>query len=314
MSLWTGSGSPRSVRASRNLKVPMIRTLAFALAAACVLPAPLAAQDAPDPEASMQAATEAQEIAQLMVTVQDAVALAQTQYAGMTSGNPGPGYQGAIALPTEIPDVWLAVIVGKRSDAPDADYLALAEYEVLDGRIIAEIIHPANAIPILDGSGAAMAQARSFAPRAVLASGQSAFCAADSAERPSVTFATIVLPPRSNGTFDAYVLNGPIEEGAIPLGKHFRVGFDGFGLDGEPELVTDTCEVVTWDPADPDLAMSVYVTEYEGADAPSPVHIYVSSLLPMSMGVVTGEIIWPMAGGMIAAPVPAAEAGYVRGE
>lgn len=300
--------------AFRYLKVLMIRTLAFTLAAACLLPASLAAQVAPDPDANMQAATEAQEIAQLMVTVQGAVALAQAQYAGMTAGNPGPGYQGAIALPTETADIWLAVIVGKRSDAPDADYLALAEYEVQGGRIVGEIIHPTNAIPLLDGPGSAMAQARSFAPRAVLASGQSAFCIADGAEQASVTFATIVLPPRSNGTFDAYVLNGPIEDGAIPLGKHFRVGFDSFGLDGEPELVTDTCEVVTWDPANPDLAMSVYVTEYEDANAPSPVHIYVSSLLPMSMGVVTGEMIWPMAGGMIAPPVPAAEAGYVSGE
>ncbi|KLI64178.1 hypothetical protein [Aurantiacibacter marinus] len=295
----------------------MIRTLVLALAAASLLPAPLWAQDQSDFDANMQAATQAQEIAQLMGEVQIASALAQAQYAGMTVGNTGPGYQGAIALPTEIPDVWLAVIVGKRSDAPDADYLALAEYEVSGGRIISEIIHPTDAIPLLDGPASAMAQARSFAPRAVLASGQSAFCAAESGDgavQPSVTFATIVLPPRSNGTFDAYVLNGPIEEGAIPLGKHFRVGFDSFGLDGEPELVTDTCEVVTWDTADTDLAMSVYVTEYEGANAPSPVHIYVSGLLPMSMGVVTGEMIWPMAGGMIAPPVPAAEAGYVSGE
>ena len=293
----------------------MIRTLA--IAAAFLLPAPLAAQDAPDLDSRIQAANEAQEIAQLMVTVQDAVSLAQTQYAGMTAGNAGPGYQGAVALPTETPDVWLAVIVGRRSDAPDADYLALAEYEILDGRIIAEIIHPTDAIPILDGPASAMAQARGFAPRAVLASGQSAFCVADEAEgaaQPSLTFATIVLPPRSNGTFDAYVLNGPIENGAIPLGKHFRVGFDSFGLDGEPELVTDTCEVVTWDPAGPDLAMSVYVTEYDGGDAPTPVHAFVSSLLPMSMGVVTGETLWPMAGGVIGGPVPAAEAGYTSGE
>ncbi len=295
----------------------MIRTLALALSAAALWSAPLAAQDAPDLGERIRAAGEAQEIAQLMIKVQTASALAQAQYAGMTAGNPGPGYQGAIALPTETPDVWLAVIVGRRSDAPDADYLALAEYEIQDGRIIGEIIHPANAIPLLDGPGSAMAQARSFAPRAVLASGQSAFCATDDAAedtQPTLTFATIVLPPRPGGTFDAYVLNGPIEEGAIPLGKHFRVGFDSFGLDGEPELVTDTCEVVTWDAANPDLAMSVYVTEYDGADAPSPVHVYVSSLLPMSMGVVTGDMIWPMSGGMIADPVPAAEAGYTAGE
>ncbi len=94
-----------------------------------------------------------------------------------------------------------------------------------------------------------MAQARYFAPRAVLASGSSAFCLDEESARQAVTFATVVLPPREDGSFDAYVLNGPIEDGAIPLGRHYRVGFDAFGIDGAPELVTDTCEVVTWDAA-----------------------------------------------------------------
>ena len=181
---------------------------------------------------------------------------------------------------------------------------------------IPELIHLPGQTPVVDGQVAAMAQARGFAPRAVLAAGNSVFCASDAegaSNTSAVTFATIVLPPRPDGSFDAYVLNGPIEEGAIPLGKHFRVGFDAFGLAGEPELVTDTCEVVTWDSSDADLAMSVYVTEYDGT-APTPIHVFISSLLPMSMGVVTGDIIWPMAGGAIAAPVPAAEAGYTPAE
>lgn len=290
---------------------------ALTLAAALILPAPLAAQDDPALDARIESAAEAQQIARLMGEVQDAVTAAQIQYSGMVAGAFGPGYQGAIALPTETPGTWRAMIVGRRSDAPDAPYLALAEYQVSGGQILSEVIYPSGAIPELGGPASAMAQARNFAPRAVIAAGHSSFCVADNVadgEQPSVTFATIVLPPRDNGTFDAYVLNGPIEEGAIPLGKHFRVGFDSFGLDGEPELVTDTCEVVTWDADNPELAMSVYVTEYDGADVPSPVHAFVSSLLPMSMGVVTGDIIWPMAGGAIADPVPAAEAGYAPGE
>jgi len=297
----------------------MIRTLALAFA--LTLPAPLAAQDTPDLDARIQSAAEAQEIARLMSEVQGAATAAQIQYSGMVAGAFGPGYQGAIALPAEVPGTWRAIIVGRRSDAPDAPYLGLAEYEVSDGRIISEVIHPTNALPELDGTASAMAQARNFAPRAVIAAGYSSFCAAESGEdgaQPSVTFATIVLPPRENGTFDAYVLNGPIEDGAIPLGKHFRVSFDSYGLDGEPVPVTDTCEVVTWDASDPELAqelaMSVYVTEYAGADAPSPIHAFVSRLLPMSMGVVTGDIVWPMAGGVIGDPVPAAEAGYAPGE
>ncbi len=295
----------------------MIRLLACTLTAALAVSAPLAAQEAPDLESRVQTAQQSQEIAQLMGDVQEAVTAAQIQYAGMVAGRPGPGYQGAIALPGETEGHWQAIIVGQRGDAPDAPYLALAEYEIVGGRIVGEVIHPAGELPELVGPASAMAQARSFAPRAVIAAGHSSFCVAEDGEegeRPSVSFATIVLPPRDDGTFDAYVLNGPIEAGAIPLGKHFRVSFDSFGLDGEPELVTDTCELVTWDTQNSELAMSVYVTEFDGADAPSPIHAFVSSLMPMSMGVVTGDIIWPMTGGIIAAPVPAAEAGYAPQE
>lgn len=289
----------------------MIRILAAA-ALALALPAALAAQDIPDLASRSQAAREAEEIARLMGEVQDAVGLAQAQYAGMTGGTPGPGYQGAIAYPTADLGVWRAVIVGQQGDGPDAAYLALAEYEFAQGQILSETIYPAEALPPLDGTASAMAQARNFAPRAVIAAGYNAFCLDDSADAQSVTFATIVLPPREDGSFDAYVLNGPLEEGAMPLGRHYRVGFDQFGLQGTPELVTDTCEVVTWNAANPDLAMNVYVTEYPDGPAPTPVHAFISRLLPMSMGVVTGDIIWPMAGGMIAPPVPAAEAGYTQ--
>lgn len=280
-----------------------------AIAVAAALPIPLAAQEA-SPDA-LAAAQEAQQTGRQMAQVQAAVALAQRQYAGMTGGNIGAEYQGAIALPGAQPDSWLAIIVGRRGDGREAELVALGEYEIAGGALVSEAVHLLAEAPVLDGTASAMAQARAFAPRAIIAAGNSTFCAAGDGD--SVTFATIVMPVREDGTFDAWVLNGPIEDGAIPLGRHFRVGFDEFGLDGDPELVTDTCETVTWDAADPDLAMSVYVTRFDG-DAPTPIHAYVSSLLPMSMGVVTGDLIWPMAGGTIAAPVPAAEAGYAAAD
>ncbi len=290
----------------------MIRLLATA-SLALALPAPLAAQAVPDEAGRLEAARDAEEIGRLMGDVQDAVALAQIQYVGMTGGDPGPLYQGAIAIPGEELGVWDTVVLGRTGEGTDATYIALAEYEIVEGEILSERIHLSGDAPVIDGPLLAMAEARGFAPRAVLAAGNTTFCADESADSESVTFATIVLPPREDGSFDAYVLNGPVEDGAIPLGRHFKVSFDRFGLSGEPELVTDTCEVITWDPA-ADLAMSVYVTEYAGGTAPSAIHSFISSLLPMSLGVVTGEIIWPMAGGMIAPPVPAAEAGYLPGE
>lgn len=288
----------------------MIRLFSSALLA-LALPVPLLAQDAADP---MVTARAAEATALQMAQVQEAVGMAQSQFSGMMSGNIGSNYRGAIALPGAADNSWLAIIIGQRGTGSDAPLVALAEYEIANGAILSEVIHLTRDAPLLDGTASAMAQARTFAPRAVLAAGHATFCAGDNTEGSGVTFSTIVLPPRADGTFDAYVLNGPIEDGAIPLGKHFRVGFDGFGLDGEPELVTDTCEVVTWDTARDDLAMSVYVTEYDGGNAPSAIHAFVSSLLPMSMGVVTGDMIWPMAGGAIAAPVPAAEAGYAPSE
>ncbi len=293
----------------------MIRILSAA-ALALALPTTAYAQEASDADARVQMAQDAQETAALMAQVQKAVGLAQVQYAGMTGQSPDATYRGAVAMPSGEEGVWDTVVIGSLGDALDAQLVALAEYEITDGEIRSELIHLPGQTPLIDGPIAAMAQARGFAPRAVLAAGNNVFCADDSeaaSGTPSVTFTTIVLPPREDGSFDAYVLNGPIDEGAIPLGKHFLVGFDAFGISGEPELITDTCEVITWDASNPDLAMSVYVTEYDG-DAPTPIHAFVSSLLPMSMGVVTGDIIWPMAGGTIAAPVPAAEAGYVPGE
>ncbi|GGD56452.1 hypothetical protein GCM10011411_15600 [Aurantiacibacter arachoides] len=292
----------------------MYRLLAAAAALALATPAlPVLAQDTLDIAGRSEAARAAEETGRLMVDVQNATAIAQQQYAGMTENAVTAGYMGAIAMPGEALGVWDTVIVGRRGEAEDAPFVALAEYEIAGGEITGEVIHTLADAPLLDGRASAMAQARLFAPRAVIAAGNTGFCVGDGAQGSTVVFSTIVLPPREDGSFDAYVLNGPIEPGAIPLGKHFRVSFDAFGIDGEPTLLTDTCEVVTWDPA-ADTAMNVYVTEYAGGSAPNEIHAFVSSLLPMSLGVVTGDEIWPMAGGMIAPPVPAAEAGYVSGE
>jgi hypothetical protein len=289
----------------------MIRILSAILPAIAIftssLPAPSLAQDIPDLAARSQAAREAEEIALLMGDVQAAVAIAQRQYAGMTGGAPGPVYQGAIAFPTQDLGVWRAVIVGRRGEGEEAVWLALAEYEIAQGQLLSETIHPANTIPPLEGAASAMAQARYFAPRAVLASGDAAICLDDGEMGRAVTFATIVLPPREDGTFDAYVLNGPVEDGAIPLGRHYRVGFDRFGMQGTPERITDSCEVAVWDAADPDRVSATYVTRHDG-DAPTPVHAFLSRLLPMGLEVQTGDVVWRLADGMIAPPVRAGAA------
>lgn len=278
----------------------------YALAvAALALASPLAAQEA-SPEA-LVAAERAQARAAEMARVQAATALAQRQFSAMNPGALGADYQGAIALPGAAADTWLAIIVGRRGEASDAPYVALAEYEIANGAIISEVIHLSGDAPELDGTASAMTQARVFAPRAVLASNSAAFCTTGEAD--VVSFSTIVMPVGEDGRFDAYVLNGPIEDGAIPLGRHFRVSFDEFGLDGDPELLTDTCETVTWDADASGLAGNVYVTEHAAGEAPNEVHAFISSLLPMSLGVVTRELIWPVAGGTVGSPVTASESG-----
>lgn len=291
----------------------MIRTiLLYALMA---LAAPVAAQDSlPDDLAQrVAAARDAEETARMLLDVQQASAVAQRQYSGMTGADFGDGYRGAVAFPGDELGVWNVVIAAARGEGAQAPLVALAEYEIAQGKILTETLHDSAGAPPLTGTALQMARAKYVAPRAVIAAPDAGYCL-DGEQAPqgnshSVTYIPIVLPPAEDGTMDAYVLNGPMAEGAIPLGKHYRVAFDEFGQVGEPQVITDTCEVVTWDPADPDLATSVYLTEDQGGTFPNVMHAFISSQLPMRMGVVTGDIVWPMAGGMIAPPVPVAEAG-----
>lgn len=292
----------------------MIRSL---IPAGLLLAAPVAvlAQDTmPDNlEERMDGARAAQAVAATIGAVLQANAAAQRQYSGMVAGQLGDRYRGAISVPGDEEGTWLSVIVGQPG-GEDAPLLALAEYEIADGTIRNERLHLSGERPELEGDMLAMARAQVVAPRAVIASPETSVCLdgeeAQGAEGASVTYLTIALPPAEDGAFDTYVLNGPLENGAIPLGKHYRVHFDEFGVIGDPELVTDTCEVVTWNDDTPDLASLVYVTEYAEGEWPNAVHVFVSQLVPMSMGVVTGDIVWPMAGGTIAPPVPATEVGY----
>lgn len=294
----------------------MIRTLFLATAIALAMPAPALAQDGmpEDLAERMAAARSAEEIARQLVAVQEASAAAQQQYAGMTGGAFGDGYRGAVAFPSDELGVWNVVLVAARGEGAQAPLVALAEYEVTQGEILGEVLHEAAEAPPLTGTALQMARAKYVAPRAVIAAPGVGYCLdgapAEEGSTHSVSYIPIVLPPDETGSMEAYVLNGPIAEGSVPLGKHYRVRFDEFGQVGEPEIVTDTCEVITWSAEDPELAMSVYVTEYDDGIAPSAIHAFISAQLPMSVGVVTGNIIWPMAGGMIAPPVPAAEAGY----
>lgn len=291
----------------------MIRTIF--LSATLVFAAPVAAQDSmpADLAQRMAAAREAEETARMLVDVQQVSAIAQQQYSGMTGAAFGDGYRGAVAFPGEGLGVWNVVIAAARGEGTQAPLVALAEYEIAQGEILTETLHDAAEAPSLTGVALQMARAKYVAPRAVIAAPDAGYCleGEQSAEGQghSVTYIPIVLPPADDGTMDAYVLNGPIAEGSVPLGKHYRVTFDEFGQVGEPEVVTDTCEVVTWNPADPELGTRVYVTEYAAGGQPNAMHTFISSQLPMRMGVVTGDIVWPLADGMIAPPVPASEVG-----
>ncbi|RPF72102.1 hypothetical protein [Aurantiacibacter spongiae] len=293
----------------------MSRSLACAaLILSAVLTAPsVATAQEPAVQGDMAARTagarHSEDIGRQMTAVQAATASALTQYLGMT-GAGDEGLMGAVALPSDTPEVWTVHVIAERA----GEIVSLADYETSHGEILAETIHRDNPPP-LTGPAHQMALAQAMAARKVFDSDPESFCvggendAGDTAA-PSIALTTIVLPPDAQGVAMAYVLNGPFEEGSIPLGQHFRVPFYAEGVSGEVERMTSGCEVVTWNAADPDLAMSVYVTDYPGGAWPNEVHAFLSGQLPMSLGVVTGEIIWPMAGGAIAPPVPAAEAGY----
>ena len=296
----------------------MIRTL-FTACLLLAAPTVALAQDGqpatlPDNMAErIEGAREAQEIARVMGEVLAANAIAQRQYAGMVPGALAGGFRGAVSMPGDEPGLWLTTIVGQPGGADDAPLVALADYEIADGAIRSETIHPSGRRQPLEGDLLAMARAQIVAPRAVIASPTASFCldgeelAQDAGS--SVTFLTVALPPGESAAFDTYVLNGPFEGTSIPLGKHYRVHFDEFGQVGQPELVTNTCEVVAWYEAEADLASRIYVTESDTGEWPNAVQAFISAQLPLNLGVVTGDILWPMAGGTIAAPLPAAEAG-----
>ncbi len=266
-----------------------------------------------DLDQRMAAARQAEATARMLADVQRASAIAQQQYAGMTGGDFGDGYRGAVAFPGEGLGVWNVVIAAARGEGAQAPLVALAEYEIAQDEILSETMHDSADAPPLSGTALVMARAKYVAPRAVIAAPDAGYCLdgepAEEGASHSVIYIPIVLPPAEDGTMEAYVLNGPIAEGSVPLGKHYRVTFDEFGQVGTPTVVTDTCEVVTWDPADPEVATSIYVTQYEGGSQPNALQTFISSQLPMSLGVVTGDIVWPLTGGMIAPPVPAAQAG-----
>lgn len=292
----------------------MIRTLLTA----CLLFAattPLQAQEAPAATMAerIEGARAAQETARIMGEVLAANAIAQRQYAGMVVGALAGGLRGAVSIPGTEPGVWLTTIVGQPGGAEDGALVALADYKIANGAIRSETIYPAGQARLLDGDLLAMARAQIVAPRAVIASPAASFCIdgeeTTAGHDTSVTFLTVALPPMESAAFDTYVLNGPFEPGAIPLGKHYRIHFDEFGQVGQPELLTNTCEVVTWNEADDDLASRIYVTPYDQGEWPNPVQAFISAQLPLTLGVRTGEVIWPIAGGTIGAPVPAADTG-----
>lgn len=290
----------------------MIRTI---LLCAALASTPVLAQEAAPTgtAAQMAEARSAEETARLMAAVQSASAVAQQQFAGMTDAALTAGFRGAVAFPGEDLGVWNVVLVAARGEGATAPLVALAEYEVAESEILSETLHdPANA-PALTGTALHMARAKYVAPRAVIAAPSAGICldgepAAQSATR-SVSYIALVLPPEESGAIEAYVLNGPIAEGAVPLGKHYRVRFDEFGQVGEPEVVTDTCEVVTWNPGDSDLSTLVHVTRHEIGDAPNAVHAFLSTQVPIQLAVVTGELVWSVRNGMIAPPAPLATAG-----
>lgn len=295
----------------------MIRTTFYAATTlALAMPAASVAQgDMPSDLAERSAsARTAEATARQMLDMQQASAAAQQQYIGMTGAAFADGYRGAVAYPSDVLGVWNVVLVSAQGEGTEAPLVALAEYEVSQGQILTETLHESGSAPPLTGTALQMARAKYVAPRAVIAAQDTSYCLdgepAVEGSSHSVSYIPLVLPPDDSGAMTAYVLNGPFAEGELPLGKHYRVDFDEFGQIGEPELVTDTCEVITWDGDDPELTGTVYVTDYDDGLAPNVIHAFISTQLPMSMGVVTGEIIWPITGGMIAPPVPAAEVGY----
>ncbi|WP_239804840.1 hypothetical protein [Croceicoccus hydrothermalis] len=115
---------------------------------------------------------------------------------------------------------------------------------------------------------------------------------------------TIILSTGADGTVPVYVMSARRDAGVLPTGGHYRFDIDGAGAVARWRVMAGGCRDARWDVDDPELDKQVFVLAHTLDDHPNAVLMLLSRRLPFSMGVVTGDVIWPVIGGEVTTPVP----------
>ncbi|QYJ06748.1 hypothetical protein [Qipengyuania flava] len=108
-----------------------------------------------------------------------------------------------------------------------------------------------------------------------------------------------------DGVTQVYRLSMPADDTAVFAGGHLRVRVAADGSASEVERIGASCQLIDWDPADPDIDLGVAYLQRPGADRPDPVDLWLSSRIPFAVGVVTPPFVWPLIGGMATSRVEA---------
>jgi hypothetical protein len=116
---------------------------------------------------------------------------------------------------------------------------------------------------------------------------------------------TIVLPARTDGTVSVYRLTTAGDPASVQLGRSDRYDIAADGSLKGHEVLVAGCETIAWDAADDELAMRAHFTTHRGGPQPNEIHAYAGHFMPFPLGVVTGNLVWPVLGGSIADPVEA---------
>ncbi len=111
---------------------------------------------------------------------------------------------------------------------------------------------------------------------------------------------TVVLPPRADGSFPAYVMSGATQTGRFPAGGHSRFDFDANGqLIAHRDFTKSCIDVVTGLPGKTAVG---YGVSHSLDPQPTEMHVFVSYNVPIKLFVIIepGNNLWEIDRGKVA--------------
>lgn len=180
----------------------------------------------------------------------------------------------------------------------------MARYDTLDGRVI-------GGKPFAEGERPALSE---IATRMIAARG-AAIAELQKKDYRSCANApsnTLVLPPDDAGIIPVYILTPPVENGAYPLGGHFRIDVGGDGKVRESRRFLNSCFQIQYaagENREKDLVAAVVTHLLD--PQPTEIHAFASRYVPIKLMVVTvdNKLMWTLQQGTIRLAGPIDEMG-----